>query len=192
MPDHAAVDIANFALGAVGAARITAIDEDSPEGRAVNQFYNEVLEDLLESYPWKFAITRRQLAKDATGPAFGRTNAFTLPAEALQLLPPYPEDDYRSRDWIIESGKVYTDDGDPLDVRYVEFVDDPNRMSPSFRKAFALMLAVELCEPLTKSNTKKESLISRAQAQVRKAMSIDARQVPPVETVDDTLLESRL
>lgn len=152
------VGICSRALQKLGARRISSLTEDSSNARACNAAY-EVLRDAeLRAHPWSFATDRASLAADSSSPDFGRSNAFQLPSDCLRLLPPYPEDNLNSHDWQIEGRKIYTDESAPLRIRYIKKVSDPNEMDPLFRELLATRIALELCEEVTQSNTKKDAL----------------------------------
>lgn len=174
------VEICNRALQKLGALRISALTDDNDSARACNLAYGPCRDDELRAHPWSFAIARQSLAADATAPAFGRANAFQLPSDCLRLLPPYPEDNEWNLDWLVEGRKVYTDDDAPLKVRYIKLETDPNVFDSTFREALAARLAMELCEPITQSNTKWD----RAEADYRRAIR-QARRVNAIEGPSD-------
>lgn len=149
------VEIANRALQALGASRIQNITDDNVNARAINTAYDSVRRALLRSHSWNFAVERASIAADATGPAFGKDNYFTLPSDFLYLLDPDEDENFNDRDWQIEGRKIATDYDAPLEIRYVKDVEDPNLMDPLFREALSAKLALELCEELTQSNSKK-------------------------------------
>lgn len=177
------VEICNRALQKLGAKRITALTDDSVNARACNFAYETLREAELEKHPWVFAVKRAQLAADATEPEFGKQNSFELPSDYLRLLPQYPEDNFNSNDREIEGRKIVTNESAPLNIRYIASITDPNVMSPLFREALSTKIAFELCEELTQSNAKKESLradyeIVIAEAK-RKNAIIQIAQMPP-------------
>lgn len=183
--------ICNRALQKLGAERITSLLEDSPNAQECNASYSELRDFELSSHRWNFAIERVALAADATAPAWGRANSFTLPADYLRILPPYPEDNVQYRDWQIEQGKILTDDTAPLNVRYVKRVTDPNLMTPSFREALSALIAVELSERLTQSNTKKAALRSWYEEIIAKAKKNNSIQNPAFIFPEGTWLTGR-
>jgi len=152
------VEICNRALQKLGAERITSITEDSVNARACNVAFEPVKLSELRAHPWSFAIKRAVLAASATPPEFGRPRSYPLPADFLRLLPPYPEMNTNDLDWQIEGKSIYTFDSAPLQIRYIYDVTDTNEMDTLFREALSTKLAGELCEELTQSNSKKESL----------------------------------
>lgn len=151
------VEIANRALQFLGADRIVDLAQNSKQARAANFAFETVRKSVLRSHPWNCAITRAQLAEDATAPLFGRETAFTLPVDCLRPLHPDPDLNFNDLDWQIEGRKLITNDSAPLDFRYIKDLSDPNDMDPLLREAVSMKLAFELAEELTQSNSKKEA-----------------------------------
>ncbi len=177
------VDICNRALQKLGAARITSLGQNSVSARAMNTAYEPVKKAMLRSHPWSFAISRAELAADADEPDWGRANSFQLPSDFLRLAEDYNEDAINDKDWEIEGDKIITDDSDPIYIRYVKDVTDPNEFDALFCEALSTNLAVECCEELTQSNTKKEALLGdlkRIMAEARRCNAIEKQAKVPV------------
>lgn len=177
------VEICNMALQKLGAKRITSLSEDSVNGRACNLAFEPTKLAELERHAWSFATTRAELAADSAEPAFGRARSFTLPADFVRLLDDYVEDNTLAKDWEIEGKKIYTDDSDPIYIRYVYNVTDPNEMSPLFREALACKMAYQMCEELTQSNSKKAEVQDAYKEAIKEAKKSNAiqkvAQMPP-------------
>ncbi len=152
------VQICNRALQKLGANIIISLTDNSPSARACNAAYEPVKLAELRGHTWNFAIKRAQLSATIPAPLFGRQNAFPVPNDFLRLLPPDPDLNLNDLDWQIEGRQIITNDDAPINVRYVYNVTDPNEMDALFREALATKLAMELCEKLTQSNTKGDSL----------------------------------
>lgn len=168
------VEIGNRALQLLGAKRIVSLTEDSRNARAINAAYEPVKKAELRKHTWGCATKRVQLAADATPPAFDRANYFTLPADYIRLLPPDPEANYNTLDWVIEGKKIVTNDSAPLNVRYIYDVTDPNEMDVLFREAFAARLAMELCEEITQSNSKMSTAMAKYDETINEAKRANA------------------
>jgi len=168
--------ICNRALSKLGAERINALTEDSPNGRSCNAAFVSVRDSELEDHPWSFAIKRAQLAANATAPIFGRTNAFPLPVDFIRLLPPYVEDNRNNWDHQIEAGEIVTDDDGPLDIRYIARITDPNKYTPLFAEALSARLAMEMAEEITQSNSKRQLAQTEYLAIVSRAKKSNAIQ----------------
>lgn len=185
------VEICNRALQKLGAKRITSLSQDSVNARACNFAYEPVKLALLRAYEWSFSIARAQLAADSEEPSWGKANAFQLPSDYVQLASDYPEDNSNTKDWQIEGRKIFTDDAAPLYVRYIYNVTDPNEMDSLFREALSTKLALELCEEITQSNTKKDVLKDDFRLAIADAKKSGAIAKIPVQPPEDPWLTCR-
>lgn len=168
------VEIANRALQKLGAKRIVSLTEDSRNGRAVSAAFEPIKRAELRSHPWSFAIKRTQLAASSTPPAFGFRNQYPLPSDFLRLLNPDPGYNYNDLDWQIEGSMLLTDWDAPLNFRYVADITDPNLFDPLFRETLASRIAMELCEEITQSNTKKQFAVEMYRLDVAEAKRANA------------------
>jgi hypothetical protein len=190
------VQICNRALQKLGASTILSLTEDSTEGRACNLAYEPVRDALLRSHWWSFAIKRASLAASSTSPPFGYDNAFPLPADYLKLVPPDHREKVYMTDWKLEdvggSRCIVTDEDAPLEIRYVSRVTDPNKFDSLFVEALSARLAMEMCEQLTQSNSKRQLAMQEYQDVIRDARKHNAFETPPVEAADGSWITDRL
>lgn len=185
------VEICNRALQKLGAQRITSLTENTSNARSCNFAYTPLLEAELRSHTWSCATKRAQLAASSTEPLFGKDNKFQLPSDFLRLLPPDPHQNSNQHDWIIEGDKIYTDYSAPLQIRYVYKLTDPAIMDPLFREALSARMALELCEEITQSNTKKQILKQDYRDIIREARKVNAIERPAQQSPEDTWLTVR-
>lgn len=179
--------IANRALSKLGEPRVSNIDTvDTKAANTIRFMYDEVRDAMLTSYPWNFSMTRTQLAKDATAPAWGYNNRFQVPSDFLALYKINNDPDYR-----IEKGYILTDEGAPLKILYIAQITNSGEYDPLFVEAFATRLAYEACEQITQSNTKKQLLGQELQSVIKEAYASDAIQDPPQKLKDDEWLLAR-
>lgn len=180
------VTIANRALQKLGARQISSLSDGSVNANACNTCYIPLRDLSLRSHKWRFAIKRAELAADVTAPAFGKANAFTLPSDYLKLIEPDQEHLTNVKDFEIEGGKILTNWTAPLQIRYVYKVSDVNLMDPSFREYLSTLMAHEMCEQLTQSNTKKAGLKQDLQmiiTEAKKANAVESiSQIFPPDT----------
>lgn len=182
------VEICNRALQKLGAERIADLIEATRNARSCNACYSVLRDSELRAHPWSFAITRIQLAADAAEPAFGKARSFTLPAACLRLLPPYPEMNFNSRDWVVEGRQIFTNESAPLDLRFIQRVTDPNMMDALFREALSSRMAEELAEELTQSNSKKAEAKDSYKNSIRLAKRTNAiENIPAAPATDEWL-----
>lgn len=183
--------ICNRALQLLGAKRISDIAEDSKNARACDNCYETIRDAVLSDHPWNFAIQRHSLAADADEPEWGRANSFTLPAGCLKPLPPYPEDNFVERDWVVENGKILTDEDAPLYLRAVMQITEVGQMHPLFVEYLAHEMALAMCEELTQSNSKKEALRTARNEILSRARRANAIENVPIDAPTDSWITGR-
>jgi len=206
------VGICNRALQIVGANRILALTDNSREARSCNNAYDPVRLALLRRYTWGFAKTRAVLAPDTTTPSFGYQYQFSLPSDCLRVL--LPNDN--TLDWAIEGRKILTNGGtdstaiagsnltyvagsssisstgaQTLYLRYIANVTDPNVFDPMFAEAFALKMAVEMCDELTQSNQKKSVLMGEFRDYLSECKLTDSLETVPDAAPVDRWISAR-
>jgi hypothetical protein len=184
---QSAVDACNSALQRVGAASILSLTDNSPEARACALAYDSNRRDELRKHSWNFTIKRAVLSPDTTAPAFDYLYAFTLPTDCLRVLRPPTSD----LDWQIEGRKILTNDGAVLNLRYLADVEDTTQWDASFYNVMAASLAVDICEKLTQSNTKKQQLNTEYKEAVADARKVDAFEGGPQDAADDDWWNAR-
>lgn len=188
--------IANRALTKIGDKRITSLDEDSKAASTLNAMWDSVLDAELTAHTWNFTKARAVMPKLTDAPLFGFSNQYQLPADCLRLLQVgeflvYPKADARGLFSIEEGHRLLTDLNAPLALRYVKRITDPNAYSALFAEAFACKLAVEACEAITQSNTKKQTAAADYDRTILLAIRSNAIERPSQPIGDDTWLESR-
>jgi hypothetical protein len=172
------VAICNSALVKIGAKRITALTDNTPEARLCSEQYAKVRDDLLRSHPWNFAIKRVQLAT-ATTPAFYYTHAFTIPADCLRVLSIIELDD--TTEWRKEGNKILCFEP-TLSLTYIAKITDTTIYDSVFDEVLALKLAHDICYALTQSTTLKQLLAEEYKNALKDARTFDAQE-SSVQTV---------
>lgn len=191
------VDIANRALSKLGEARIISLDDDTKNAREIKSAFDIVRDAEFRAHRWHFTKRRITLPALSATPSFGWDYQYALPSDFLQVIqvgyydPVIDLTDYRTsgtREWEIEygdAGNVLLSNFEaPLPLRYVARIDDPTRYDATFVEVLSCRLAVEVCQALTQSETKKES----ARADYKEAMMVAIRsnaiELPP-QTMQD-------
>ena len=189
------VDVCNSALQKLGADRIASLSDNNKNARAVNNAYARLRDKLLRQKAWGFAIKRAELAASSTDPLFGPAKQYPIPSDFLRLLAPDKEANLNSLDWRIERGPagrvIVTEDGAPLQIRYVSQVTDPNEMDALFLELWAVELALDICQEITGSNTKKEALREDRKLIMSEAKQVNAFESTAAEPPEDTWVTVR-
>ena len=182
------VVIANRALQVLGiSTRISALDQDDVNARAINLAFIPVRDALLRKYEWNFAIRRTSLAKLSDEDAYEGLNQYLLPNNYARLL---RQDKTGTttvlrKDWQIENGKILTADGSPLEFRYLAKVIDPKEFDSLFDELFAYKLALATGRALTGSATIFEEVKVEHDKLEREAQQLNAYENDAVEPPED-------
>jgi hypothetical protein len=188
-------DICNSALQRVGASTILSITDNSREARACAVAYDSNRRSELRKRTWNFAKKRVVIAPDSDPPAFGFTYCFSIPADCIRVVLP-DNDPYL--DWSLEGRKILTNlsqspylgagagvNGPALFLTYISDVTDCSVFDPNFYDVLCIALAIDLCEPLTQSNQKKQILTAEYKEAMDAASLAKSFEVLPQTPVDD-------
>lgn len=195
------VDIVNVGLTLLGESRIASLLDNSKPAREANAIYEQVRDSLLAGYTWSFAKARAQLPASATPPLFEYANAFQLPAGCLRITMVgdfyvgVDLTDYRgspTQEFTIEGREILTNLGAPLNLKYINRVEDSTQFSPNFCSAFSAKLAEKLAESLTQSDSKRGRAEAAFNNEIRLAIRANAIELPPQKFADDEWIMSRL
>lgn len=195
------VEIANRALTKIGELRILSLSDDVEAARVISSLWDVVRDAELRARNWNFSVSRTSLAALAAAPSWGFDYQYQLPTDCLRVLQvdeyfPGPSmSDYRNRSeavWSIEGRKILTDLAAPLKIRYIARVEDTGSWDAAFNEVFACRLAVEICERITQSNTKRDLAWNEYNEAINFAVRADAIENPPEPLPDDSWMLSRL
>lgn len=179
------VDIANSALGDLGAASISSLELQTGHARTIKAVFDTVRDFVLELHYWNFAKTRAPLSPVSADPLFGFSRAFVLPTDFLKLKETHPR--LEQTEYRVESGKILCDES-ALSITYTRRVTDPNAMPPSFRECLAAYLASKIAKSVTGSDDAKTRMEALAEARLRTARRINAENAGQEEVDAPDLL----
>lgn len=166
--------IANMSLARLGSTRITDFDTDqSVPGQQCREHYDQVLETLLRSDYWNFALSRESLVKEVAVPAFGYASQFILPSDYLRINEDAYED---TREFAIEGERILTDES-TFDLIYVRRMTDPTKYDRLFVEVFVLQLASVLATSIAQNAALASELDGLARAALAKARAANAKDM---------------
>lgn len=194
-----AVQVFNLALTELGQDRCTNIDDDLEAVRTLRANWEFMRDDVFAEHPWKFAILRDSLPALAAAPPFGYARQFSLPEKCLKLV--QVGDDYvfytsETTTFALEGGTsggqvILTDEAAPLQVRYVQRIENVGLWPVLFCSAVAMKLASVCAKKITGSSTEAERMVGLYQLAVRTAKRHNAIERPPQRMLDGDWLGSR-
>lgn len=151
------LSIANLALGRLGVERISSLSEDSHRAELLNDYLHQSRKDILEQYPWSFAIKRAELDNNGNTPAFEWGFEFEMPADLVRIV-----SEYNDEEWLEEGDKILAN-AETLQVRYISNDVSTDRYTPTFKKVWYITLAAELSYSLTQNESLREALLTEAE-----------------------------
>jgi hypothetical protein len=195
------IQVANRALTKLGAARIISLDDDNKQARAIANCFDDLRDDELRAHRWQFAMRRIELAALSDAPAFGYNYQYALPPDYLRMdmvddrFPSAIMDNYIDTEyleWTVEGNLILTDIDAPLKLRYIAQITEPNSWDSNFREALASRIAMEICEDLTQSDTKKQAAANDYKRAITQAIRIGSIEKPSVMPPDNQWIISRI
>ena len=178
------VDIANKALTYLGADPMTALTDDTVEGRAINRIHEQSRQYCLRDHPWNFAMTRVALAADTTSPVWEYSNSFPWPSDCLRII----EVD-TTEEWSVEGRNIVTDAAAPLNILYIADITDTSIYDAKFVEAYAMRLASDVAYELTANQTVVASVSTAYSSLIEEARLVDAQET--LSASENTWLEAR-
>ena len=194
-------DCLNDALGQIGAARITAIDDGSSNANFCQTFYPALRDGLIRSAHWNFAMTRVELAQDVTAPLFEFAYSYGLPSDLLKVVEYNGANTDTTQLFIfgrqvvsryrVEGRHLLTNDG-TVKLVYLRRVTNPDEWDALFYQVVTTWLASKLAFAITKDERKSSALLTQAiNVLLPTALAVDGQEnsVEPFRT--DELLWGR-
>lgn len=154
------VQICNLALSRISQDQILSLDDDSPSARFCKAFFAQARDEVLQSNPWRFAVTAATLTELTGTPLIEWEKEFQLPSDCLRVLSlngcgPHDRSDY----FEIQGKKLLTNEGTAI-IKYVARVTDGSFYHPLFVGALACLLASMIAKPLTGDSAAAQGLLT--------------------------------
>ncbi len=185
------VSICNQALSWLGANPITALTDNTPEGRICDANYENLRDAVLEAREWSFATARAQLNTLAASPSWGPGIAFQLPADQLRVLSVHEDTGQRVRGaWTIEGDALIIEKAS-VNIRYIRRVEAPKKFSPSFVQALAARIAADSALPLVQSARMQKDMWTLYERKLKDAAALDGMQGTREKIRSDALVRVR-
>jgi len=183
------IDICSHALVKLGANSISSFQEETTEAHIAGQLYTVVLESLLASYPWRFALKQAKLARLTDTPKADYRYAYALPNDCLRVLSAGHSARGKGLAYRIVRKQLQTD-SDQVILTYICRPIEAD-FPPFFTEALVAKLAADFCLPLTESTARTDYLRKLAAEAVQTARLVDSQQAVPQAFQDFSLIEVR-
>jgi len=180
------LQIANNALHLLGSERISSLSYNNKRAKVLNDLLPAVRQEVLESYPWDFALIREKITENGNTPAFEWTYEFDLPADFLSIHQEYNDEEYKE-----ESDKILANAA-TLSIIYIKNITDHSLFSATFDKALYTRLAAEASYTITQDKSLKAGLLEESEFFKDRSQSYNAKRSTPEDYDFDYFNDSRL
>lgn len=189
------VGICNQAFSRLGANTITALTQDTEEGRLANANYPALRDAVLQEKAWGFNTARFIWTPVVETPVWGYAHKFLIPSTVLRVLEcrdnsVHPNGSQDNFDWRVE-GQFVVCDAEQIFVKVAIKEDDPSKFSPAFEQALVARLEAEFAMPLTNSGAIEERKTIKYEQKKSIAGSLDGRQGKNQQTRSNTFTRVR-
>lgn len=173
------VALYNSALSKLGASRLSDPNDQSREAELCNQFYPDVLDEVLMEYDWSCAVRTVLLAKLSVVGRRGFENVYQMPVEpkALRIIALRDEDgrDYGLKwQWVKDRSRLMTN-AEPVYLEHVARVDAVSLIDPHVAEAIIYKLAASLAFPIMQSPQMQQTMTQLYVGAVLNAKEIEGR-----------------
>jgi hypothetical protein len=185
------IAIVNRALRQVGAQRITALNDGSPEAAVVNDVWEDVRQEFLADAPWRGATRQQSVTERVDTPDSSTGWAHWYDLDTITPLPlqvhrvnGLPRQDDVNVYWTIQTSPVdsarvlLSNASSPILLDYSHDLDDTGlqNLERYATSALSHFLAAEICQNFGKTSQEREGLLNVAERFALKAKSQNSRQ----------------
>lgn len=167
-------------------------DPESDTESLAARWYDVTRRSVLRAFPWNFARYRATLSRNATAPAFGYSDAYSLPNDYLELV--FVGDNY-DEDYItqyaVEGNQILLDNSAAasLNICYVRDLETVANFDAIFIDLLVAELAIRFANSITGINKSMKDIIAwrdRVEAKARSKNGqenpVKRREVSPILT----------
>jgi hypothetical protein len=180
-----------MALARLGAARITALTDNTAEAKLCNLLFDETADLVMVEGSWATTIKRASLNATTNTPAYGFTTEFQLPTDpfclkVLQINDITPGDE----EYRIEGDKLLANIS-TMKVKYIGRLTDTQAYGPFLTQAIITRLTAELAYPITGQASVADRWFQQYERDVQKGLANDGQQGSNELTVSPDLTDVR-
>ena len=196
------VDVTSQALACLGLDPIQSMTEESDRAETANTLYEDFIQNLITSHPWRFAMVKKRLGRQTAAPTNEWKFQFTLPPERIgdvwAVFDSSAVGVRPAKSFEIFSGLLFADyESVWVDIRTRK---DEVEWPPYFTILAVWGLASLLAEPLTDDTSKMKVWDEKAfgtaadqgqGGQLRHCRTLNAFMQPPEPIDDFALIDAR-
>lgn len=156
------IDVVNLALAELGELSLTTFpDSTSRAADLCNTYFSSSLVETLEYYPWNEAVVRETIATSSYSASFEYDVAYEIPSNSIDIISINENDiNMPSSYYEIQGDYILTNEAGGINLKYSKHIN-ANEMTDRVARIFALVLAKNICIPLTANAQLKNNLLNR-------------------------------
>lgn len=176
---NSVIELCNNALNDLGEEAIASLSDNTKAARLCNQRWPAVRDAVLRAHPWNCATMQAELAASATRVGWKYEACYPLPTDCLRILC-VSSGGHTVDAWEVQASAILCDHTGPLQVSYIQRVDDPRLYDPLLCEVLTARLSATLAYPITASTALAQSFWSMYAEKLREARGVDAREASPI------------
>lgn len=194
------LDILNMASLFLGAKRSISVTELTNIAEEMQAAYRLVRDNLMRSYNWECCIKSDVLALKRTDKGSERPYVYELPSDCLKIISLNGRQTGYSGvervegfnpEYKIRGHELYTRQPPALQAEYCYRNTDITSYDACFCKVLALDLAIAVCDRITNSTSKLETLTKQRRDALDDALRSNALEIPVRPKVTGNWLRAR-
>lgn len=187
------IGVWNMALDVLREQPLSATTDTAPPAKWLSRNYDQQRDFLMESMLWKFAMTRANVAAEATTPAWGWSYQFILPTECLRIIPPTVNGQWMGTPlpYETENGRLLMNIPGPLPLRYIQRITNEGLMSNGFLEVLSLRLARKMAHWMTGKQSMVETIKDQLTETLEVVRTTEAVQVAGGTYYDTDVADDR-
>lgn len=164
------IQIWNMTLDVLREAPLAATTDTKASALWLNRNYDQQRDFLMESMLWKFALARANVAADGTAPAWGWSYQYTIPTDAMRIIPPTENGEWMGTPlrYEQEGSKLLMNIAGPLPLRYITRITNEG----NFTNGFVEMLSLRLARKMAHWMTGKQSMVETINKQLQETYDV--------------------
>lgn len=188
-----AVQICSNALLMLGDDPINSFSDNTVQARLASNLWEQVRDAVMRMHPWNCAITRVQLAPDATEPEFEWSYRFALPGDWVRTLSIGEEGETPAYTMETDTSgnRFILCDENPLKLRYIWRNTNPSTWDSLMVHAVTAAMAEAMSYPRTKSASVQDAMGAKLKFWLQQAKTIDGQEVPTEQVGDAPFIDAR-
>ena len=170
------IDLCSLALLKLGEKPIQSFTEDTTNAQLARTFYEPVIDSLLSSHPWRFAIKNYSLTKTLQ-------DNFLIPVDVLRIL------GTSANTYSVIGDRIHAA-ANKLEITAIARCDS-SKFPSHFVTVASTKLAMEFCIPMSENQNMYRTLSAALDSEMHLAKFIDSTSDTNDKIASFSLLSSR-